>query len=374
MDLQVNLVRARPTARSCSAGAAAVSARDARNRVIWNGARRRPRPAGGPLRLPAVSARGAADRGRPRRARRAGDESVSVYGHMFPVRGTHDFGGSGARFGAGPLRPLAPGPGRVRRLRHAAGRRPRRQGEVRRLPLRRRLLRRDRRQGHRRRLRLHAPAPAGARAGRRPRLHRPGAGRGRRDRQRRAAATSTSRSGPRPAGTTAAARSTRCPTCKRWDRTASRDRRRGTRRSASAAAAGTRPATSRVSAPHGCRRRQAAECELVLVRDAVSAPASARSSRRAPMTADERRPRRCRRRTSPTVQCDGVDDQERHGSNVTSSIRIRSSLLRYSADCDTSLVPANCEVTPERPSTPTRSCWAASRRCRARPGSRAGSR
>jgi murein DD-endopeptidase MepM/ murein hydrolase activator NlpD len=29
------------------------------------------------------------------------DESVSLYGHVFPVRGAHDFGSAGARFGAG---------------------------------------------------------------------------------------------------------------------------------------------------------------------------------------------------------------------------------------------------------------------------------
>jgi murein DD-endopeptidase MepM/ murein hydrolase activator NlpD len=30
-----------------------------------------------------------------------GDDSFAFYGHMFPVRGKHDFGGAGARFGAG---------------------------------------------------------------------------------------------------------------------------------------------------------------------------------------------------------------------------------------------------------------------------------
>ena len=32
---------------------------------------------------------------------RPDDESVSLYGHVFPVRGSHDFGGAGAHFGAG---------------------------------------------------------------------------------------------------------------------------------------------------------------------------------------------------------------------------------------------------------------------------------
>ena len=58
----------------------------------------------------------------------------------------------GARARATP-----PGPGRLRQVRHAARRRARRKGPVRRLPRLRRQLHGHRRQGHRPRLRLHAP-------------------------------------------------------------------------------------------------------------------------------------------------------------------------------------------------------------------------
>ena len=68
-----------------------------------------------------------------------------------------------------PLRPHPPGPGRDGRLRHAAGRRPRRHGPVLRLPGRRRQLRRDRRQGHALRHHLHAPRRTLAAADRRHR-------------------------------------------------------------------------------------------------------------------------------------------------------------------------------------------------------------
>ena len=172
MDLQVNLVRVTDNAVVRSWDQPAV-APGALNRVRWTGAVKGRVPRVGKLRLralaPAAPPRPACAPPRPSRP-----DAITVYDHMFPVRGAHDFGDAARPLRRRPRGPLAPGPGRLRRLRHAAGRGARRQGQVLRLPLRRRLLRRDRRQGHRRRQRLHAPARARRRAGRRPRLHRPG--------------------------------------------------------------------------------------------------------------------------------------------------------------------------------------------------------
>ena len=128
MDLQVNLVRS-PTTPSCRAGSARQSRPERSNRVSWNGARRGPRASAMGEYAFVLSARAA----RPPRAcapppPRPATSRSRVYDHMFPVQGAHDFGGGGAHFGAGRVRSLAPGPGRVRRVRHAAGRGPRRQG------------------------------------------------------------------------------------------------------------------------------------------------------------------------------------------------------------------------------------------------------
>ena len=94
------------------------------------------------------------------RARRGeAPEAFTFLGYRFPVAGAHGFG----EFAAGVRRrPRAPGPGRLRRVRHAARRGPRRGRGVQAVPLARRLLPRDRRRQHRRRLRLHAPARGGA--------------------------------------------------------------------------------------------------------------------------------------------------------------------------------------------------------------------
>ena len=80
--------------------------------------------------------------------------------HIFPVRGRHTYGSGQAAFGAAAQRPHAPGPRRVRALRHAARGGARRRREAQPLRALGRQLRRHRRRGHRRRLRLHAPARA----------------------------------------------------------------------------------------------------------------------------------------------------------------------------------------------------------------------
>ena len=77
-------------------------------------------------------------------------DAFDLYDHIFPIRGKHDYGGAGAPLRLRPQRPLPPGPRRLRPLRHAAGRRPRRQGAVLGLPRRRRQLPRHRRRRHRR--------------------------------------------------------------------------------------------------------------------------------------------------------------------------------------------------------------------------------
>ena len=91
-------------------------------------------------------------------------DAFDLYDHIFPIRGRHDFGGAGARFGAGRAghihqgqdvfakcgtRMVAARGGRVKFKQYHARRRP---------------LHRDRRRRHRRRLRLHAPRPALARS------------------------------------------------------------------------------------------------------------------------------------------------------------------------------------------------------------------
>ena len=170
---------------------------------------------------PSASARSAPRRRGLRSAPSApGDESVSLYGHVFPVRGTHDFGSGGARLRrrAAPAtrtRARTSSPPAARRwsppaaarwsspgFHAAAGYYVVIDGK-----------------GTGRRLRLHAPAPARApcRSATRSTPARTSA-RWATPATRRAA-TCTSRNGPRRAGTTAAARSTRCPDLKRWDRT-----------------------------------------------------------------------------------------------------------------------------------------------------------
>ena len=130
--------------------------------------------------------------------------------YRFPLIGAHDYAESAARFGGGRGHqgqdvfaacgtPIVAARGGVVKFK--------------RVPVRGRQLRRDRRRPDRRRLRLHAPARGGA-----GRARATACGPGSRSASSappaaRAAATCTSRSGARPAGTAAAARSTRCPTC-----------------------------------------------------------------------------------------------------------------------------------------------------------------
>ena len=166
MDLQVNLVRS-SDGKIVQNWDRPGSAPGAHNRVIWNGSVGGRVPPDGRYAF-RVSALGASTAGLRTAPSAPDDESITLYGHVFPVRGRHDFGGANAHFGAGrsghshqgqdvfascgtPL--VAARAGKVK----FSG-----------LPRRGRLLRRDRRQGHRRRLRLHAPAPARGGAGRRP--------------------------------------------------------------------------------------------------------------------------------------------------------------------------------------------------------------
>ena len=116
--------------------------------------------------------------------------------------------------------PLAPGPGRLRRVRHAAGRRARRHGRFKAWQAQRRQLRRDPRRRQRGRLRLHAPRRA-RRSSRRARGCGPGSGSATSATPAtRRAATCTSSCGRRRAGTRAARRSIPSPNCARGTRAA----------------------------------------------------------------------------------------------------------------------------------------------------------
>ena len=144
--------------------------------------------------------------------------SFLYLGHMFPVRGAAHLR---RRLRRGPQRPHARGRRRHGRLRHAAGRGPRRRREVQGHAPGRRQLPRHRRRRDRRRQRLHAPArpvAAEARATRSSRASR-SASSGAPATPRRA--TCTSRSGARPAGTPAATPSTPWPTSRPGTRSAS---------------------------------------------------------------------------------------------------------------------------------------------------------
>jgi hypothetical protein len=98
MDLRVNLLRA--DGRIVQTWDRPGTAPGTPNRVIWSGSMRgRALPEGRyAFRISALGASTAGLRSAPSAP---GDESVSLYGHVFPVRGPHDFGGGGARFGAG---------------------------------------------------------------------------------------------------------------------------------------------------------------------------------------------------------------------------------------------------------------------------------
>ena len=99
MDLRVNLVRA-SDGRIVQTWDRPASAPGARNRVIWSGSVGGRIPPEGKYAF-RVSALGASTPGLRTAPSAPGDESVSLYGHVFPVRGRHDFGGGGANFGAG---------------------------------------------------------------------------------------------------------------------------------------------------------------------------------------------------------------------------------------------------------------------------------
>ena len=96
-----------------------------------------------------------AGRRRAGRGRGAGRVPLPQVPLPDPGRARLRRGGGGVR-----RRPRAPGPRRLRRVRHAARRRARREGRVQAVPVARGQLPRDRRRPHRRRLRLHAPARA----------------------------------------------------------------------------------------------------------------------------------------------------------------------------------------------------------------------
>ena len=181
--------------------------------------RERPRP------LPRAATRSSSSRARRAARRRAAPatrrrDAFDLYQHLFPIRGRHNYGQSGARFGAGRSghshqgqdvmaacgTPLVAARGGVVKVKP--------------LPLGRRQLPRDRRRRHGRGLRLHAPGAAVSLRRGRARVHRRADRRGGHHRLARPPATSTSRCGARPAGTTAASRSTRSPTCGRGTATA----------------------------------------------------------------------------------------------------------------------------------------------------------
>ena len=99
MDLQVNLVRS-SDGKIVQSWDRPGSAPGAHNRVIWNGSVGGRVPPDGRYAF-RVSALGASTAGLRTAPSAPDDESVSLYGHVFPVRGSHDFGGAGAHFGAG---------------------------------------------------------------------------------------------------------------------------------------------------------------------------------------------------------------------------------------------------------------------------------
>jgi murein DD-endopeptidase MepM/ murein hydrolase activator NlpD len=99
MDLRVNLLRA-SDGQVVQTWDRPATAPGAPQRVIWSGSTRgKALPEGRyAFRVSGMGASAAALRSAPSAP---GDESVSLYGHVFPVRGKHDFGGAGAHFGSG---------------------------------------------------------------------------------------------------------------------------------------------------------------------------------------------------------------------------------------------------------------------------------
>jgi murein DD-endopeptidase MepM/ murein hydrolase activator NlpD len=97
MDLRVSLVRAKD-GRVVRSWDRPASVPGAPNRVIWSGSARASAEGRYAFRVSALGASTAALRTAPSAP---DDESISLYGHVFPVRGGHDFGSGGAMFGAG---------------------------------------------------------------------------------------------------------------------------------------------------------------------------------------------------------------------------------------------------------------------------------
>jgi murein DD-endopeptidase MepM/ murein hydrolase activator NlpD len=98
VDLRVNLVRVSDQAVVRAWDRPAV-APGAVNRVLWNGGLGGGVPRQG--RYAFVLSTGGAAAASVRATASAPDDSITVYDHIFPVRGKHDFGGAGAHFGAG---------------------------------------------------------------------------------------------------------------------------------------------------------------------------------------------------------------------------------------------------------------------------------
>jgi len=98
MDLRVNLVRT-SDGQIVQSWDRPASAPGTPSRVIWSGSVGGRAQAEGryAFRISALGASPAALRSAPSAP---DDESVSLYGHVFPVRGGHDFGSGAARFGA----------------------------------------------------------------------------------------------------------------------------------------------------------------------------------------------------------------------------------------------------------------------------------
>jgi hypothetical protein len=99
MDLRVSLVRA-TDGQVVQSWDRPASAPGTPTRVIWSGSMQGRAQQEGRYAF-RVSALGASTAGLRSAPSAPGDESVSLYGHVFPVRGAHDFGSGAARFGAG---------------------------------------------------------------------------------------------------------------------------------------------------------------------------------------------------------------------------------------------------------------------------------
>ena len=138
-------------AKSSAASTATTSNRTSAVGIRWDGTTSEGRPARNghySFRVGAAGRRPASRRPRPSTSSRTAQPRLRPLRLRLPDprRRTTSAGRRPLRRRA--LRPHPPGPGRDGRLRHAAGRRPRRHGPVLRLPERRRQLHRHRRQGH----------------------------------------------------------------------------------------------------------------------------------------------------------------------------------------------------------------------------------